>query len=212
MLGLIENWFHPVRASQDYQRQDYFLLFLIVAVGTWLRFWHLGNVGLHGDEDIMALAARGIVEQGSPILPSGMYYERVLLHSYVLAWSTMLFGDNEWALRLPSAIVGSLCGLLAFFMGRRFLDPKPSIALVAVMTFLPAMIDVATDRTDVRLLRGQPDGICDPDISAGKETENCCRSRLPAWSGCWHTICRPCRSLQRRCSCSRGWPIAPGSN
>ena len=143
MLGLIENWFEPVRPSQLYQRQDRILLILILLVGTWLRFWHLGNVGLHGDEDIMGLAARGLVEKGSPILPSGMYYARALLHTYVMAGSTFLFGDNEWALRLPSAIVGSLCGLLAYFMGRRFLDPKPNLALVAVITFLPAMIDVS---------------------------------------------------------------------
>ncbi len=78
-MRLIEQWFEPVRPSQDYRRQDYILLFLILAVGTWLRFWHLGNVGLHGDEDIMGLAARGVVEQGAPILPSGMFYPRALL-------------------------------------------------------------------------------------------------------------------------------------
>jgi hypothetical protein len=142
-MQLIERWFEPVRPSQDYRRQDFVLLLLILAVGTWLRFWHLDNVGLHGDEDIMGLAARGIVEQGVPILPGGMFYRRALAHSYLLAGSTMLFGDNEWALRLPSAVVGSLCGIFAFFMGRRFLDPKPNLAFVALIMFLPAMIDIS---------------------------------------------------------------------
>lgn len=143
MLKLIEHWFEPVHPSQDYRRQDYILLFLILAVGIWLRFWHLDNVGLHGDEDIMGLAARGVVEQGVPILPSGMFYRRALAHTYLLAGSTMLFGDTEWALRLPSAIVGSLCGIFAFFAGRRFLDPKPNLIFVALIMFLPAMIDVS---------------------------------------------------------------------
>jgi 4-amino-4-deoxy-L-arabinose transferase-like glycosyltransferase len=143
LLKLVEHWFEPVQPSQIYGRQEYILLFLILAIGTWLRFWHLGNVGLHGDEDIMGLAARGVVEQGAPILPSGMFYRRALAHTYLLAGSTMLFGDNEWALRLPSAIVGSLCGLFAFFMGRRFLDPKPNLVFVALIMFLPAMIDIS---------------------------------------------------------------------
>ena len=143
MWGVIESWFEPVRPSQPYRRTDYVLLLLILAVGTWIRFWHLDNVGLHGDEDIMGLAVRGLLEQGSPILPSGMYYPRALAHTYLLAGSVLLFGDNEWALRLPSAVVGSLCGLLAFFLGKRFLEPKSNLAFVAVMTFLPAMIDIS---------------------------------------------------------------------
>ena len=142
-MRLIEALFEPVSPSQDYGRPDYILLALILAVGTWLRFWHLGNVGLHGDEDIMALVARGIVDQGIPVLPSGMLYPRAPLHTYLLAGTTLLFGDTEWALRLPSAVIGSLCGLLAFFVGRRFLDPKPNLAFVALITFMPAMIDVS---------------------------------------------------------------------
>jgi hypothetical protein len=143
LLKLVEHWFEPVQPSQIYGRQEYILLFLILAIGTWLRFWHLDNVGLHGDEDIMGLAARAVVEQGAPILPSGMFYRRALAHTYLLAGSMMLFGDNEWALRLPSAIVGSLCGLFAFFMGRRFLDPMPNLVFVALIMFLPAMIDIS---------------------------------------------------------------------
>jgi hypothetical protein len=154
-MRLVEALFEPVRPSQVYGRPDYILLVLILAVGTWLRFWHLDNVGLHGDEDIMGLAARAVVEQGAPILPSGMYYARALAHTYLLAGSTMLFGDNEWALRLPSAIVGSLCGILAFFMGRRFLDPKPNLVFVSLIMFLPAMIDVSlTARMYVFFLAG----------------------------------------------------------
>src|SRR5687767_8216812 len=143
MLRHLENWFEPVQPSQVYVRLDYVLLFLMLAIGTWLRFWRLDNVGLHGDEDIMGLAARGIVAHGIPVLPSEMLYFRAPLHTYLLAGSTILFGDNEWALRLPSAIVGSLCGILAFFMGKRFLDPKPNLCFVALITFLPAMIEIS---------------------------------------------------------------------
>jgi hypothetical protein len=143
MLGFLEQWFGPVTASQDYRRQHYIALLVMIAAGALLRFWHLGNVGLHGDEDIMGLAARGIVAHGIPVLPSDMVYWRAPLHTYLIAGSTLLFGDTEWALRLPSAIVGSLCGLLAFFLGRRFLDPVPNLGFTAAVTFLPAMIEIS---------------------------------------------------------------------
>ena len=58
MISLIPRWFEDVTASQDYQRTDYFLLWLILAVGAVLRFWGLDNVGLHGDEETMAIGIR----------------------------------------------------------------------------------------------------------------------------------------------------------
>ncbi|MCJ7590295.1 MAG: hypothetical protein MUO51_02970, partial [Woeseiaceae bacterium] len=78
MFTLITRWFEDVSASQDYQRSDYVVLWLILAVGAVLRFWGLDNVGLNGDEETMAMPAMAILETGQPILPSGMYYARAL--------------------------------------------------------------------------------------------------------------------------------------
>src|SRR5688572_23367805 len=52
------------------------MLLAIIGVGAWVRFWGLGNVGLHGDEETMAMAVMSIVREGVPILPSGMFYPR----------------------------------------------------------------------------------------------------------------------------------------
>src|SRR5688500_19313538 len=108
MLSVIESWFSPVTSSQDYRRSDYILLILILAAGIWVRFWHLDNVGLHGDEDIMRLAARGIVANGLPILPADILYLRAPVHTYLIAASTILFGDSVWSLGMPSSIVSSI--------------------------------------------------------------------------------------------------------
>jgi hypothetical protein len=143
MLGLIGRWFYQPTVSQDYRQADYVVLGLILAVGVFLRFWGLDNVGLHGDEDIMALAARGVLEHGIPILPSEAVYARAPLHTYIMSGSMYVFGDSEWAIRFPSAVVGSLCGLLAFFMGKRFLEPKFNLAFAALITFLPSMIEIS---------------------------------------------------------------------
>jgi hypothetical protein len=143
MLLLIERWFSQVTPSQDYRRTDYLVLGLIIALGIIVRFWGLDNVGLHGDERHMATPAMAILETGHPYLPSGMYYSRALLQIYLMSGSVWLFGESEWAFRLPSAIVGSLAGLAAFFMGRRFLGPQFNLAFVATLTFLPSMIVVS---------------------------------------------------------------------
>jgi hypothetical protein len=155
MLQFVDRWFEPVEPSQAYDRRHFIALLLLLAAGAWLRFWHLDNVGLHGDEDIMGLAARGIVASGIPVLPSGMEYWRAPLHTYLLAGSTLLFSDTEWALRFPSALIGTLCGLLAFYLGRRFLDPVLNMGFVATVTFLPAMIEISqTARMYVFLVAG----------------------------------------------------------
>jgi hypothetical protein len=49
------------------------LLITIIGAGSVLRFWELGSIGLHGDEETMALAVRHILVDGLPILPRGMF-------------------------------------------------------------------------------------------------------------------------------------------
>ena len=143
MFMLIRRWFEDVPVSQDYQRSDYLVLWLILAVGAVLRFWGLDNVGLHGDEETMAMPAMAILETGQPILPSGMYYARALINVYLMSGSAWIFGESEWAFRLPSAIVGSFTGLAAFYMGRRFLSPPFNLAFVLTITLLPGMIEIS---------------------------------------------------------------------
>lgn len=143
MMDLMSRWFAPVYTANRYGRADFAWLWFILAVGAALRFWNLGYPSLHGDEDIMALAALGVLEHGAPILPSGMTYVRAPLHTYIIVASMSVFGNSEWAIRFPSAIVGSFCGLFAFFLGKRFLEPKLNLVFVAIITFLPAMIEIS---------------------------------------------------------------------
>lgn len=121
-------------------RTTWLLLALVVAGGALLRFWGLGSIGLHGDEDVMALAARGILETGAPTIPSGMLYPRALPQLYLMALSVAAFGDSEWALRLPSALMGTLMVIIGYFLARRFLPVRWSILLAAAIALLPGMI------------------------------------------------------------------------
>jgi len=125
------------------QRRTALLFVLILAAGIAVRFWGLGDVGLHGDEKTMSLPAMNLVEQGSPRQPSGMFYARALGQLYLMAASVMAFGQTEWALRLPSALCGIVLILLAWSAGRRFLTVQWNLASMAAVAFLPFFIDDA---------------------------------------------------------------------
>ena len=122
-------------------------LVAILAVAVGVRFWGLGDVGLHGDEETMAMPTMHLVEHGEPLLPSGMYYPRAVGQLYLMAASVQVFGESEWAFRLPSALCGVLLVLLAFAAGARFLHPVWNLAFTAMIALLPEFIvDAQTAR------------------------------------------------------------------
>jgi uncharacterized membrane protein len=129
----------PVRR----ERWELPLLVLLTAVAAVLRFWGLGSVGLHGDEETMAMPVMHIVEHGTPEFPSGMFYARAIGQLYIMAGSVLIFGESEWAFRLPSVLCGVLLVPLAWWAGKRFLAPVWSAALAACVAFLPEFILVA---------------------------------------------------------------------
>ncbi len=116
-------------------------LAIVLGVGILVRFWNLGGPGLHGDEETMAMATMHIVKDGWPILPSGMFYPRGLTELYMMALSVLVFGESEWALRLPSALCGVLVIVLTYLVGRRFLRPQWNLALAATVALLPLAIE-----------------------------------------------------------------------
>jgi hypothetical protein len=64
-----------------------------------------------------------------------------------MAGSVQLFGESEWALRLPSALCGVLLILLAYRAGQRFLTPAWNLAFAAAVALLPEFIvDAQTAR------------------------------------------------------------------
>lgn len=117
------------------------LLAVVLGAGVVVRFWSLGDHGLHGDEETMAMAVMHIVQDGRPILPSGMFYPRGLTELYLMAASVQLFGESEWAFRLPSALCGVALIFLCYLAGRRFLRPQWNLAMAATVALMPELID-----------------------------------------------------------------------
>lgn len=113
----------------------------LILIAAIVRFWGVGSYGLHRpDEDTTALPAVHILVDGTPRFPSGMFYARAIGHSYMIAASVLAFGQNEFALRLPSVLCGILLVGLAYFVGRRFLQPVWNMAFVGAVALLPGFI------------------------------------------------------------------------
>ena len=123
--------------------KEWSILAAITVLGASLRFWGLANIGLHGDEETMGLAVKGILETGSPILPSGMYYARGLAQTLLMAGSAQIFGMTEWALRFPSAVTGTVMIVASFLLGKRFLPSNWALIFAFIVALLPALISVS---------------------------------------------------------------------
>jgi dolichyl-phosphate-mannose-protein mannosyltransferase len=153
LLAWFAALFAPVYPSHGPARRELPLVFIIVAIGAVLRFWGLGSVGLHGDEKTMALPMEHVLEHGTPVFPSGMFYARAIGQVYMMAGSVATFGNTEWAMRLPSALCGVLLILIAYYAGRRFLTPTWNLGFVAAIALLPDfIIDAQTARMYVFLV------------------------------------------------------------
>jgi hypothetical protein len=122
-------------------RWEFACLLALVLIAAIIRFWGVGSYGLQKpDEDTTALPAVHILVDGTPRFPSGMFYARAIGQSYMIAASVLAFGQTEFALRLPSVLVGILLVGLAYFVGRRFLLPVWNMAFVGVVALLPGFI------------------------------------------------------------------------
>lgn len=139
-MRTISTLFRVTAALERDQLAHRIMLFAILGIGAWLRFWGLANVGLHGDEETMAMAVMSIVREGAPMLPSGMFYPRGMTQLYLMAGSVQVFGESEWALRLPSVLCGVALIWLCWLAGRRFLRPHWNLAFAASVALLPSMI------------------------------------------------------------------------
>ena len=141
LLRAVSSLFEPMAIIDRETFSHRLMLFAVLCAGCMVRFHALGEPGLHGDEETMALAVRHILQDGRPILPSGMFYPRGLTELYLMALSASVFGLSEWALRLPSALCGVALIALTYSAGKRFLQPSWNLALAATVALLPDVID-----------------------------------------------------------------------
>jgi len=128
------------------KKLDYYLLavLLLTAWGFVLRIYALGDQSFWNDEASSINAAMAMLDHGIPLLPSGEVYSRAILNTSTIALSLNLFGDTEFAPRLPSILFGALTIPLVFIFARKVTNNKAALIAAAITAFL--MIEIGWSR------------------------------------------------------------------
>lgn len=121
----------------------YLILFLIVIAGGFLRMYNLSNSppSLNWDEAAWGYNAYTISETGKdeygklfPIFTRSFDEYKSTLPLYLMIPSIRIFGLNETAVRLPSALLGTFATVLIFLLSKE-LFRNNAIALVSALVF-----------------------------------------------------------------------------
>jgi 4-amino-4-deoxy-L-arabinose transferase-like glycosyltransferase len=114
------------------------ILFVIVCVGGFVRFYQLGGnpVGLFRDEASTGYDAYCLLETGHdqygevfPLFSRSFGDYNESLYRFLVIPSVYFFGLNEFAVRFPAAVIGVLTILIFYFLVRLLFDER--VALVA---------------------------------------------------------------------------------
>ena len=111
------------------------IIIFLIAVGLSLRIDNLGMQSFWLDEAISSIAAMAFLEKGSPILQSGLLYDRGILNTFLIASSFKIFGVNEFAARLPSVLFGTLTILLVYIIGSKWRNQRVGIIAAFLVAF-----------------------------------------------------------------------------
>lgn len=120
-----------------------FLFLLALFLGALDRWAILAERPLAVDEYYMAQSVDFIFARGLPEFPAGGYYDRAWPLQYLMAVSSLLFGGNEFSLRLPSFAFSLSSIVLAWLYARRFVSPILSLTLVIVLLISSWSIEFA---------------------------------------------------------------------
>ena len=105
-------------SCMDEDKKVMLLLAIIVVCGFGLRVYDLGYHSYWMDESYSVLSTINMETYGIPMFDSGTRYLRHLPFSAVL-FVFGRFGYDEWTMRFPSVIFGTLLIIVVFFYSRR---------------------------------------------------------------------------------------------
>jgi hypothetical protein len=112
--------------DSDNSKSTYVALAGLLLVAAGLRLYTLGSADLVNDEHFTAL-----------------YYETRAHHTFnsliyrLIVLSQGLLGESEFALRLPSFILGVASIYLVYLLGRQLFSPSVGLLAAAILTFFP---------------------------------------------------------------------------
>ncbi len=121
-----------------------FILFIMLIMAFWLRYRNLGALGLYGDEDFTYLAVKGTLEQGFPVMPSGMIYLRGIIFTYLAFVSASLFGLSEFSVRLPGVVMSILIIIVLYIIVKDIFGHR--VALLTSLIYSLSAWDIEMSR------------------------------------------------------------------
>ncbi|MEO0883673.1 MAG: glycosyltransferase family 39 protein [Pseudomonadota bacterium] len=67
------------------------------------------------------------------------YYSKPPLIAWIIAASTSLFGDSEWAIRLPAPLLHGITAYLIYLLGRRLFDNRTGVWAAVYYLLMPGV-------------------------------------------------------------------------
>lgn len=122
------------------------MLAAVLLVAAALRFYGLDGQSLWNDElntwgETQAASSGEVIarvyEGGIGVHPPGYFL--------LIYYSQMLLGDGEWALRLPSAIAGTLAVGAIYALGRKLYGPWTGVLAAAMLAVMRTPIERAQE-------------------------------------------------------------------
>jgi 4-amino-4-deoxy-L-arabinose transferase-like glycosyltransferase len=153
-----------VREQQD-KRSDIILIGILFLISVVFFFHRLGTMALIGpDEPRYAQVAREMLERRDVITPTiggQPWFEKPALLYWTMMAGMSVFGVNEFAVRLPSALAAIITALILYFVGRRMVSSFFGFLTAAVFIANPMAFAFSRGATtDMLLCLTMTAGLC----------------------------------------------------
>lgn len=143
-------------------KSTYFLLFVIVLIAAFLRFYNLGTnpAGIHADEADTGYTAYSLIHTSKdpygykwPLQFKGQANNyRGPLYTYSVIPSVLIFGLSPFSERLPSAVFGTLTTIVIFFLAKNlFKTRETGLTAAFLMAINPWSIQISRTGLEVGL-------------------------------------------------------------
>ncbi|MBI20902.1 MAG: hypothetical protein CL780_01480 [Chloroflexi bacterium] len=119
-----------------FYRYEIWIYLGLFILGSFLRLFELGHRAIHHDESLHGYFSYRLYN-GEPYSHNPLMHGMFLFH--LLAGSFFMFGDNDFTLRLPIALIGSLLILLPYFF-RNIIGGYSSFVISLLITFSPSLV------------------------------------------------------------------------
>ena len=117
--------------GEETRKKEIFFVLILLSLCFLLFFFRLGTPPLwDGDEGMHAATSKDMVLSGdwiTPTLNGEKFYDKPVLYNWFVSLSFLVFGFNEFAARLPSALLGTGCVLIVYLLARGMFGPTAGL-------------------------------------------------------------------------------------